>query len=49
MRLHSGRSLGVMFVQFFPASRVMWMRPSSVPAQIRPFTSGDSATAKMVS
>ena len=48
--LHSG-SPGialVTFVQLPPPSRVMWTRPSSLPAQMTPFCFGDSATAKIV-
>ena len=44
----SGMSGGVMFVQFSPASREMWTRPSSVPAQSTPGMCFDSASAKMV-
>ena len=47
--LHSGRSFGVTLAQFWPASRVIWIRPSSEPAQITPFSTGDSAMAKIVS
>src|SRR4030067_3442471 len=36
----------VTFVQVFPPSRVIWTRPSFVPAQMQPFSSGDSAMAK---
>ncbi len=45
---HSGKPFGVISVQLTPPSRLRWTRPSSVPAQIRPCSSGDSATAKMV-
>ena len=34
---------GVTFVQCAPPSRVTWTRPSFVPAQITPFSGGDSA------
>ena len=40
--------LAVTLVQFLPPSRVTWTRPSSLPAQSRPFSLGDSAMAKMV-
>ena len=36
----------VTLVQVFPPSRVTWTRPSFVPAQMQPFSSGDSAMAK---
>ncbi len=45
---HSGISGGVMFSQLAPPSRVMWTRPSSEPAQIRPGVIGDSEIVKMV-
>src|SRR4030042_6192022 len=35
-----------MSVQVFPPSRVIWTRPSFRPAQMHPFSSGDSAMAK---
>src|SRR5678815_388456 len=38
--------LGMFFVTFvhvLPASRVIWTSPSFVPAQINPFSTGDSA------
>jgi hypothetical protein len=47
--LHSGMSLGVMLAQCWPPSVVNWINPSSVPAQIVSFLSGDSARAKIVS
>ena len=47
--LHSGMSCGVTFDQAPPPLRVSWTRPSSVPTQIMPFFSGDSAMAKIVS
>src|SRR2546422_8333232 len=43
-----GGSPGMFFVtlvQFFPPSRVICTRPSLVPAQIKPFSFGDSAIA----
>ena len=46
--LHSGRSFGVTFVQWAPASRETWTRPSSEPAHSRPFSLGDSAIEKIV-
>ena len=49
MRIQSGMPFGVTLVQVLPPSRVSWTRPSSVPAQICPCASGDSATVKMVS
>ena len=36
---------GVTSVQFLPPSVVRWIRPSSVPAQIRLISSGEGATA----
>ena len=47
---HSGKPgiAAVTFVQVLPPSRVTCTRPSSLPAQIRPFCFGDSAMAKMV-
>src|SRR5579884_139343 len=45
----SGMPLGVTFSQCCPPSRVMWTRPSSVPAQIKSFCTGDSTTEKIVS
>ena len=39
-------TFAVTFVQCAPASRVTCSRPSAVPAQITPFSSGDSAMAK---
>ena len=38
----------VTFVHCPPSSRETWTRPSSLPAQMSPFVSGDSATAKIV-
>lgn len=38
--------LGVTFVQLSRPSRLTWTRPSLVPAQITPFSSGDSAIEK---
>ena len=38
----------VTFVHVFPRSRVTWRRPSLVPAQICPFSRGDSAMANSV-
>src|SRR5579864_9642089 len=46
---HSGIALGVTFSHFWPPSRVTWTMPSSLPAQIRSFCTGDSTTEKMVS
>src|ERR1051326_211878 len=46
---HSGIAFGVTFDQFFPPSAVTCTRPSSEPAQIRSFCSGDSTTEKIVS
>jgi hypothetical protein len=40
--------LAVTFVQLLPASRVTCTSPSSLPTQIRPFSRGDSAIAKIV-
>src|SRR5262249_4112815 len=47
---HSGNPemLGVTLVQFLPPSRETWTSPSSLPAQSRSFSRGDSATAKIV-
>jgi len=42
------RSGGVTFVHVFPPSRVRCTSPSSLPAQITPCASGDSATAKAI-
>src|SRR5262245_64886357 len=44
---HAGKpgTLPVTFVQRDPASRVIWICPSLVPAQITPFSRGDSAIA----
>src|ERR1051325_1036777 len=45
---HSG-SFGILpvrLIQFLPPSRVTCTRPSLVPAQIRPGSFGDSASAK---
>src|SRR5580700_10816802 len=39
---------GVTFSQFFPPSRVIWIRPSSVPAQRVPASLNDGATAYIV-
>jgi hypothetical protein len=47
-RVNSPSVGGVTSVQVLPPSRVRWMSPSSDPAQIRPFTRGDSASAKIV-
>src|SRR6185312_3602219 len=46
---HSGMAFGVTFSQCWPPSRVRCTRPSSLPAQIRPFCNGDSTTEKIVS
>src|SRR5438477_12514031 len=46
---HSGIALGVTFSQCCPPSRVSCTTPSSVPAQIRSFCTGDSTTEKIVS
>src|SRR5438552_8334180 len=48
MRVNGATSAGVTLVQFFPPSRVTWIRPSSEPVQMSPFTRGDSASAKIV-
>ena len=47
---HSGKPgiAAVTFFQFFPSSVVTCTRPSSLPAQIRPFCFGDSAIANTV-
>src|SRR5262245_57972852 len=45
---HSGAPRGVTLSHLPPASRVTCTRPSSLPAQMSPFSFGDSATAKMV-
>ena len=47
---HSGRPgiAAVTFFQVLPSSVVTCTRPSSLPAQIRPFCFGDSAIAKIV-
>src|SRR6266542_1061283 len=37
----------VTLVHVLPASRVIWTRPSLVPAQMSPFSSRDSAIANM--
>jgi hypothetical protein len=47
--IHSGIPFGVTFCQVLPSSRVTWMSPSSEPAQSTPFSTGDSASAKIVS
>ncbi len=47
--IHSGMPFGVTFSQFLPPSRVTCTRPSSEPAQITPFVTGDSLKVKMVS
>jgi hypothetical protein len=39
----------VTFCQLVPSSRVTWTRPSSLPTQITPFSSGESAIEKIVS
>src|SRR5882672_10389473 len=39
-----GRFGGVTFAQVLPLSRVTWMRPLLVPAQITPAVTGDSAS-----
>ena len=49
MVLQAGRSRGVTFAQLPPPSRVSWISPSSVPTQIIPRLSGDSAMVKIVS
>src|SRR5262249_30878413 len=46
---HSGIPLGVTLAQFFPPSVVTCTMPSSDPAQIRSFCTGDSTTEKIVS
>src|ERR1700730_12105650 len=43
--VNSGRPRGVTSCHVAPPSRVRCTSPSSLPAQISPFTSGDSATA----
>src|SRR5437016_14628267 len=48
-RLHSPNSFDVTFVQCCPPSRVTCTSPSSVPAQITPFSTGDSAIVNTVS
>jgi hypothetical protein len=47
---HSGKPViaAVTFFQLFPSSVVTCTRPSSLPAQIKPFCFGDSAIAKTV-
>ncbi len=47
--LHGGIAGGVTLVQLPPSLRVRWISPSSVPTQIIPLASGDSAMAKIVS
>jgi hypothetical protein len=42
-RLHGFRSGGVTFAQVAPPSRVRWMKPLSVPAQISPERAGEGA------
>src|SRR3954468_2250134 len=44
--IFGGIPLGVTFDQCAPPSRVIWTRPSFVPAQIWPFSAGDSAREK---
>src|SRR5450432_3299837 len=46
---HSGMPLGVTLAQFLPPSEVTCTSPSSDPAQIRSFCTGDSTTEKIVS
>ena len=46
MRLHSGISLGVTFVQVLPSSCVSWISPSSVPTQSRPFVRSATPPAR---
>src|ERR1051326_3405682 len=46
---HSGTPFGVTLDQFLPPSLVTCTSPSSEPAQIRSFCTGDSATEKIVS
>ena len=41
--IHDVRAGGVTFVHDFPPSFVTWMRPSSVPAQIRFPSFGEGA------
>jgi len=48
IRLNSGKSGGVMFVQFFPASLVTCARPSSDPTQMVLASRRDGATVKIV-
>ena len=45
---HSGSAFGVTFDQFAPSSRETCTRPSSLPAQITPRCTGDSAIEKIV-
>src|SRR5687767_8013327 len=47
---HFGRlgMLPVTLFQLFPPSRVSWTTPSFEPAQIKPFSLGDSAMANRV-
>ena len=47
--IHSGMPFGVTSCQVLPPSRVTWTRPSSLPAQSTPGSTGDSAKAKIVS
>jgi hypothetical protein len=42
------RTFFVTSVQVAPSSRVTWMLPSSVPAQITPRCTGDSAIVRIV-
>src|SRR6202049_984076 len=46
---HSGMAFGVTLSQCWPPSRVTCTNPSSVPAQIKSFCTGDSTTEKIVS
>ena len=48
IRVHSGRSMGVMSFHVLPASLEMWTNPSSLPAQKTPGSWGDSTNAKIV-
>ena len=40
---HGFSAGGVTFFHVFPPSVVTWIRPSSVPTQMRPASSGDGA------
>src|SRR5437868_4547947 len=46
--VNGARLGGVTSVHVAPPSRVRWIIPSSLPAQMSPFTSGDSATANAI-